>query len=165
MMTESRRNPRRTLRSFTMTIDAPPDEAFPYLCPQREHEYLADWKADIVFSESGYVEEGCIFRTRRPDDAAETVWVVTDHAPAKRRATFVMVTPGSRVGRLSVQCEAIDGEPARCAVTFTYEITALGPDGDRYLDAHFSAEAFEAQMRGYERAWNHYLATGALLGA
>jgi len=154
---------RRITRSYTMAIAAPPDAAFPFLCPRREHEYLPDWKAEILFSESGFAEPGCIFTTRRPGDDAETVWVVTDHDPRKRIVKFVMVTPGSRVGRLTVRCEAMDNAPGSCAVTFTYEVTAISEAGQRYLDEQFTEEQFVAHMRGEERAWNHFLKTGTML--
>lgn len=156
----------RITRSHTMRIDASPDDAFGYLCPRREHEFLKDWKADILFSESGYVEPGCIFRTTNPDDPAATLWIVTDHDPLNHEVRFVMHTPESRVGRLTVRCAPTEGgaEPAaRCTVTFTYEITAITPHGREYLDESFRVEAFESRMRGYEKAWNHFLATGRML--
>jgi hypothetical protein len=151
---------RRITRSHTLTINATPDEAFVYLCPQREHDYLEHWKADILFSESGLVENGCIFRTQRPDDEAATIWIVTEHDPQRHVVRIAMTTPGSRVGRLKVECA--DAGDERCIVTFSYEITAITEAGQRYLDTHFTAEAFTAQMRGYEIAWNHYLKTGRL---
>ena len=154
---------RRVTRSYTMTIEASPEATFPFMCPRREHEYLPDWQADILFSESGFAEEGCIFQTRRDEDPAPTTWVIHAHDPGTREVRFVMVTPDSRVGRLDVVCSAIEGEPDRCHASFTYEMTPIAAHGDRFLDEVFTANNFEAMMQGEERALNHYLATGRML--
>lgn len=153
---------RRVTRSHTMMIEAPPGEAFLYLCPVREHEYLEGWSAEMLFCDSGFAEAGCVFSTKRPDDEAKTVWVIDTHDPDQHIVRFVMVTPGSRVGRLKVVCRPGDDAKAS-AVRFTYEITTIAPAGEVYLDQHFTAEAFEKMMMDYEKAWNHFLRTGEML--
>jgi hypothetical protein len=154
---------RRITRRYAMTIEASAADAFVYMCPRREHEYLPDWKAEIVYSESGYAEAGCIFQTRRDEDPEATTWVIHTHDPRNLEVHFVMVTPGSRVGRLSVVCAPIEGEANRCRATFTYEITPIAEHGDRFLNDVFTAENFEAMMQGEEKALNHFLAKGHML--
>ncbi|MCZ6835684.1 MAG: hypothetical protein O7G85_07920, partial [Planctomycetota bacterium] len=133
---------RRVTRSYVMTIEASPEGAFVYFCPQREHEYLQDWKAQILFSESGFAEPGCIFQTNRPDDPAPTTWVIHAHDPRKLEVHFVMVTPESRVGRLSVICRPLEDQVDRCHVTFTYEMTPIAAHGERFLEEVFTADSF-----------------------
>ena len=58
----------RTVRSYTQRIEAPPDSVFPLLCPVREAEWLAGWSEvlEMVHSDSGLAEDGCVFMTRPP---------------------------------------------------------------------------------------------------
>lgn len=57
---------RRVTYEFTPTNDAPPDRVFPLLCPVREAEWVPDWKYQLIYSQSGFAEEGCVFTT--PND-------------------------------------------------------------------------------------------------
>ena len=47
-----------------------------------------------------------------------------------------------------------------CAVRYTF--TALGPAGAAFVEA-YTESAYVEKMKGWERAINHYLATGEML--
>jgi hypothetical protein len=66
------------------------------------------------------------------------------------------------VGKLEVELES-DGSGGTKA-TVSYEFTSLGPAGDAFLE-EISEEWYKNFMRNWERAMNHYLATGNLLNA
>ena len=50
----------RSLR-FVHRVPAPPAEVFPLLCPVREHDWVEGWQAEVLHSESGVAELGCVF--------------------------------------------------------------------------------------------------------
>ena len=144
---------RRSTFSYVHRIQAAPDVVFPLLCPVREHDYLTDWKADILYSESGVAEEGCVFATPNPE-GSPTTWAITVHDAEAGRIQFVTFTPESRVGRLDVALEP-DGDAT--AITFTYTHTAIDPVGEAFL-AEFTEERFRKKMAAFEASLNRYVA-------
>ena len=150
---------RRASRSYTQVNTAPPAEVFPLLCPVREREWAPGWDCDLVYSSSGYAEDNCVFTTAHPGEP-DTVWTVTEHDPERFRVGFVTVTPGLRAGRIAIRLEANGDGTTTARVTYTF--TALSEAGNRFVDA-FTDEAFAEKMRGWERAINHFLATGTMM--
>jgi Polyketide cyclase / dehydrase and lipid transport len=153
----------RVIRRFTQRIQAPPERVFPLLCPVREAEWLDGWaeRVEIVHSDSGLVEEGCVFRTRAPG-RPETVWVVSRHDPAAGAVEFVRVTTGLLATRLAIGVSE-DGGASRVEIEYTF--TPLGEAGRAELESSFSAEAFARDLRWWEESMNHWLATGERLRA
>ena len=145
-------NHRRATFSYVHCIQAAPEVVFPLLCPVREHDYLPDWRADILYSESGVAEEGCIFVTRNRE-GAPTIWCIIDHDAAAGRIRFVTFTPESRVGQLDIKLEP-DGDMT--AVTFTYTHTAVSPEGEAYL-AELTEERFREKMAAFEASLNGFI--------
>jgi hypothetical protein len=160
-MTPSSVDSGRVVRRFTQRIQAPPERVFPLLCPVREGEWLDGWaeRVEILHSDSGVVEEGCVFRTRAPG-RPETVWVVSRHDPAARVVEFVRVTTGLLATRLAIEVHE-DGGGSRVEIEYTF--TPLGEAGRAELAAKHSAEAFARDMRWWEDSMNHWLATGERL--
>lgn len=152
-------NAGRIVRSYTQFIRGTPDRVFELLCPVREAEWLHGWDYRMVYSESGLAEEGCVF-TSRAEGEAETLWMITRRDAAARVIEFVRFTPGSRVAKLEIAVR--NGEPGCSLVDIRYTFTALTGEGERFLEA-FTQENFEASMRFWEDAMNHYLETGERL--
>lgn len=151
--------PRRVVRSYQQTIEAPPDVVFPLLCPVREAEWLEGWACSMVFSTSGLAEEGAVFTTMNAGEA-DTTWIVTRHDRAAGVVEFTRFTPGSRTCVLQVRVTPFD--TARSHVTVCYAYTSLTSAGDEFLDG-WTEEAFLEAVRFWERSMNHFLATGELL--
>jgi len=154
----------RIVRSYTQRIQAPPESVFPLLCPVREAEWLAGWSdgLEMVHSDSGLAEEGCVFRTRmagRP----ETIWMITRHDPASRVVEFFRVTTTLVAARLRIGVDA-EGEGAS-SVHITYAFTPLSPRGRAFLQENHSEEAFRRDMAWWEDSMNHWLRSGETLPA
>jgi len=148
--------------SFTLHAPAPPERVFPLLCPVREYEWIDGWACDLIHSESGVVEPGCIFATERAGEG-RTIWVTTVHDPVARRIEFVRITPGSHVVvmRLSVAAAA----EGHAEITIAYQVTALDGRGVALLEAarHDGGGVFAQTAAGLERSLQHFLATGTKL--
>lgn len=150
----------RAPRTFTQRIKASPERVFPLLCPVREAEWLEGWTYELLRSESGYAEEGCVFRTAPPGEP-ETIWTVTRHEPGAGRVEFARVTAGLVATRLSIQVTAAgEGESS---VRITYEFTPTSPAGERQVAERHSPKAFRESMEWWERSMNHFLTTGTIL--
>jgi hypothetical protein len=150
---------RRLTRTYVQTIDAPPDDVFPLLCPVREAEWLDDWQYTMLWSRSGLVEEGAVFTT--PGDGEDdTVWVVSRHDPAGRTVEFTRFTPASRVCVLCIRVTPNDRGQSLVDIAYTY--TSISDAGHAFID-RYTEESFREAMRFWEASMNHWLATGERL--
>lgn len=157
------RTPRRVRHGYRQAINATPDTVFPLLCPVREMDWLAGWRPHWVLSASGVAERHCVFQTPGDDgpDAPAAVWVVTRHDPRALQVEMVKVAPGHTVTCLEVSLAPRGSDGTWAEVN--YEFTAIGPAGDRFLDACTPAWYREFMQR-WETAMNHFLETGRALG-
>jgi hypothetical protein len=150
--------PRRIRHSHTQSLIAPPDRVFPLLCPVRETEWAQGWEPKTVISESGLMEQGCLFVT--PDEDAEAVWITVRHDPQAHYLELLKVVPDHTVCRFEITLTP-EAE-GRSAAGIAYTCTALGPAGDAFLDG-FTGAWYREFMEHWETALNHYLEHGTML--
>lgn len=150
----------RIERTWTQRIEAPPERVFPLLCPVREAEWLEGWSYEMIHSESGVAEDGCVFRTGS-DDFPETIWMVTRRSPEEGVVEFVRVTTGLMATRLRVDLEAVEGGATAVHIRYTHTPTTAA--GGAFIDAHDSPAEFELSMGWWERSMNHFIASGQKL--
>ena len=150
---------KRVTRFFCQTIHAAADKVHALICPVREAEWLDGWQYDMIYSETGLIEEGCVF-TSPNEGEADTIWLVTKRDDDNYQTEFTRITPGSRIARLIIGVRP-DGDQ-RAKVDITYVFTALNEAGNRFVD-RFSEENFAKDMRFWEASMNHYLKTGETL--
>jgi hypothetical protein len=140
-----------------MQIDAPPARVFPLLCPVREYEWIESWRCQVLYSESGVAEEGCVFRTNF-EDAGQMTWIVSRYE-APWRIEFSCVVPGSYTMRLKLELSA---HGTGTTLVWTREFTATDPAGERWVAA-YTATQHQAMMEMLARTLKHYLSTGTML--
>lgn len=127
-------------RSGTVHVAAPLRQAFQFFTPDGERLWVPGWSPEYLHPVVGEQCEGAVFRTSAGGE--ETLWMVTRYDPVGGVAEYVRVTPGSRMGTVSIRSEA---ETASTTVVHvTYRVTALSPDGNGVLEA-FDA-GFAAMM-------------------
>ena len=147
--------PYRAKRTARFAVAADPDAVFAMMCPVREYEWEPGWMTTLILSESGLVEEGCIFTTPAgasagsTEESAEAIWVTPFHDPKSRRLTMIKVTPKECVTRLDIAVDENDAGGA--AVTASYEHTALSPQGRAIVDGH-TEPAYARMMEGWRAA-------------
>ena len=107
----------RRSHQHTQLNDAPPDRVFPLLCPVREAEWVPGWKHQMIYSESGVAEDGCVFMTPN-ESGPETVWQVTCYDPSNFRIAFAWVRPGLVATQLRISLSpARAAKPVRTSAT------------------------------------------------
>jgi hypothetical protein len=151
----------RIARTYTWEIPAPPDRVFPLLCPVRESEWIPGWSCDLIYSESGVAEKGCIFKTSFPGEGEE-LWVVARHEPESGRFEALRFIAGSRLVTVEVSLSSADGRAT--TLVWVQTITALDDAGNEYVD-NFSEPAHQARMDALGKMLAHYCETGRMLGA
>jgi hypothetical protein len=151
----------RYVHSGSAAVAAPPDAVFPLLCPIREYEWIDGWSCRLIYSDSGFVEEGCVFETRLPGEGP-TVWVTTRHDPDGRSLEFIRITPGVKVVKMELQ---VDGKGVDTQLWIRYTLTALSEAGNALVDELTASggRALAANTRKLGRLLDHFLSTGTAL--
>jgi Polyketide cyclase / dehydrase and lipid transport len=152
----------RVTRRYVQHIDAPPERVFPLLCPVREREWLHGWteQVEMVHSDSGVAEEGCVFRTA-PPGRPDAVWMIVRHDREQGVVEFARVTTGLLATRLLIHVE--EGGDGASLVRIDYTFTPLGAAGRSLVEERHSEEAFRRDMAWWEASMNHWLRSGGTL--
>lgn len=136
-----------------MAVNHPVETIWPLLCPVREYEWIPVWECELLRSESGFNELGCVFRTEFPAEGGVDTWLTSRFDPHER-IEFVR-TNEQRVIYMTIELTT-EGDGTH--MVWTHHVTALNEDGESYVAQ--KSEAFTAQMSMLERMLVHYLDTG-----
>lgn len=158
-MSDSEFQARRITKTYRQTINSTPEEVFPLLCPVREAEWLDGWQYDMIYSESGLVEEGAIFRTSHEGEE-DTIWIVTKHDSITREIEFARFTNNSRICFLKIDVKPKDGGSSYVGISYAY--TSVTPEGNDFLNRFTDDEFLEAVIF-WEKSMNYFLETGERL--
>jgi hypothetical protein len=148
----------RKKRSFKMTLYGSPEQVFPLLCPTREYDWIETWQCELIYSDSGFAEPGCIFTTSFPADGPKDTWVVSRYEKPVL-IEFVRVNP------LRVICYTITLSRAENGATeadWAQVITGIREEGQQFV-RDLDDEGFTIRMVMVEKMLEHYLVTGAML--
>jgi hypothetical protein len=115
----------------------------------------------MVYSESGFAENGCIFKTHDPEPG-ESIWTVSRYEPANGRIEFVIVDATTCVQKLDIR--VVEAGEGSSDVHWTRTITSVTPQGDPIVDGLIGAE-FDANMAALGAMLEHYCTTGEMLPA
>ena len=72
---------RREFRTAKQLIRGTPDQVFPLLCPVREYDWIDGWDCKVLYTESGFAEDNCIFVTSFPNEGPPETWLVIRYEP------------------------------------------------------------------------------------
>ena len=147
---------KRVTRNYIQTIKAEPSKVHALICPVKEAEWLDGWDYDLIFSQSGFAEAGCVFISRTEGER-ETIWLITRRDDQNCETEFARITPGSRIANLTVRIEAGGNHTSRMHIAYTF--TALTEEGNQFIE-NFTEENFVKDMKFWEASMNHYLETG-----
>jgi len=136
-----------------MTMPARPERVFPLLCPVREYEWLPHWTCDMIHSESGVAEDGCVFQTNFPQDGKMT-WVVSVYEPPAR-IEFTCVVPEIVVMRLKLRVAPMDER--QTILHWRREYLSLSEAGDRHLRDNKTEAAHKEGIASLDRYLREYL--------
>lgn len=136
--------PVRVHSTHRIFVHAPVDKAFHFFTPAGEEIWIHDWRPRYIDPPDGVTRAGMVFTTGEGDE--RTIWVLADFDVERLRSRYVRCTPASRVGFVEIRCTAIDD--GNTEVEVTYSLTALGPTGERHLEA-FEGHRFAAMIEGW----------------
>ncbi len=136
-------------------------EVFPLLCPVREKDWLDGWDFTMIHSISGLVEKGCVFSTPHHGEE-QTLWEVCHHDPANFEVGFVRFTPNKNLVHIHIVVQNETSGKEESKSTINYVFTPLTEEEQESMNTTLEQE-FIQSMTWWEKAINHYLATGLML--
>lgn len=151
--------PFRKVFSYQQHNTATAKKVFPLLCPEREKDWLDGWNYKMIYSQSGLVEQDCVFQTTQNGNAP-TTWMVTKYDQPGKSIEFFRIKPLEYVVKINIDLEDLgDGT---CHSNIAYQYTALTHLQADFIHHHME-EFFTQSMQWWEEAINHYLNTGEIL--
>lgn len=147
--------PIRKRHSYSQHIKAGREVVFPLLCPVSEKNWVPGWNPEKVISNSGVAEHDCIFVTSTEKESS--IWIVSKYDQVNYGLEMYKVTPQHTVGKLEISLEPTSENLTIAHIS--YEFTALDKSGADFL-IEFTEEWYVEFMQGWEKAMNHYIATG-----
>lgn len=152
---------KKSKRSHTVKLYATPDSIFPLLCPVREEEWTVGWEKDtyeLIYSESGFNEEGCIFRTSYPD-GFDKLWVCTIFDKDKHEVEFLVNVKDLVIRKMNILLKA--DENNMTDARFEYTVTAISENGNAIVGK--LDEDIIKSASGLGMMINYYLQNGEKL--
>jgi hypothetical protein len=128
-----------------------PESIFPLLCPVREYEWIPDWKCELIQSRSGYVENGCVFRTNYEGCGGPLTWFTSVYEPS-HKIEFIC-TSQALVSRFDIELVPV---PDGTKMTWTQSYTALDEQGNALLRQR-NDEAFRQMLECRRKQLYDYL--------
>lgn len=150
--------PNRVSYRYEQSINGTVKEIMPLYCPVRELDWCENWNPKAVYSNSGFVEKDCVFITSHGE--TEVTWIVTDYDIEKGHVEMFYHVPGIIVTKLEIQVTPLSDHKTKAVLT--YGKTSLSKIGDKVLE-EFTEDEYRIMMDSWEKAMNHYLATGEML--
>ena len=145
---------KRKLVVFSGTWETTVGELFPLFCPAREADWIPGWDCDLVYTDSGYAEENCIFKTDKSNHAGEALWMFTGYK-VNHDVDFVRVEEDMIVrARITVT----DNNDGTATATWNALHTGLTEKGNEEIDK--LPEENPPQASALVKMIDHYLKKG-----
>ena len=143
---------KRNMHTFSGTFETTVKDLFALFCPTREADWIPGWDCELVYTDSGYAEDNCIFKTDASNAAGDGLWVFTKFE-ANRHIEFVRVQQ-DLVTRVCITVD--DNGDGAATATWSVISTGLTEKGNEQVEG-MSAEA---HSRPLVEMIEHYLKTG-----
>ncbi len=148
----------RVTRSFEQIWMAEPGRTFSLLGPAEEAKWAQGWAPTALYPHTDPAVQDAVFLTAHEPD--RKIWVLFEWDRAARRVGYFNVLPGSHATTIRISLKTGAEKTTRATVTYVW--TGLSEAGNAWVAQH-TPQRFEAEMRNWQDAINHYLRTGTLL--
>lgn len=143
----------RVKHTEVFQIGQPVDVLFPLFSPEGEKSWVPGWDYKNIMG-SNELHEDYIFTTAKHDHAAgDSVWLVKRYQPESHYVEFYKVEAESKVGIITVKCQALSG--TKTSVSVSYEYIALNDSGDDFITS-FTFEKYSEFIGEWKRLLEAY---------
>ena len=145
-----RLSPVRAIRTATIHVALPPDQASPLFTPVGEKPWSPGWQYTPVLPADGSTELNMVFTTGH-----NTVWTMVVDDRVNHTVGYVHSNQDA-LARIDVHC-APGSTPNTSDVTVTYTVTGMTKMGHHIVESRFSEEAYRKEMADWEKQIAEYL--------
>ena len=157
---------RREHVTHEMTISGDIDECFLLACPVAELKWIDGWEFDLIYSQSGRNETGCVFAEpssglsmlRMP--GASTVWYTTRYDTERHVFQALWMTRDLTIANWEIRMTDLGGGQTRVRWSLAY--VGLGEAGNRLLNEAGLDQRMKRGLRFLATSLKHYVETGEL---
>jgi hypothetical protein len=147
-----------TTKIYTHKCFAKSKEVFSLLFSVQQLEWIPRWEYEMIYSQSGFTEEGCLFKTKALFDN-EIIWIATKWDTKNFIANFVGIVSDSLVVKLNISSR--DDLDDSANVKWEFIFRAISEKGNAIITN--TEEKFNQIMSELEKALNNLLETEKLL--
>jgi hypothetical protein len=162
-------NAKRKSFEYRQLYNGTREKVFPLLCYKKEYEWIPGWQAIQVFSNSGYMEEGCAFISYLRDlpewshigKTAEMNWFV--HAYDKENYYIESANFVKDAFILKFSIRLIEEEKGKTTAVFSHMYTGLTEGGNKLIDKVINEEYYVKGQQFLEKCMNYFLDNGKII--
>ena len=157
---------RRQGVAHEVVINGDVDQCFALACPVAELRWVDDWRFDLIYSDSGINETGCVFVEASTGLAvlrcadASTYWYSTRFDVQRHRFEAIWITRDLSIARWEVGMTDLGQGQTRVNWSLVY--TGLSPRGDRIISEPGLEQRAENVLRYLATSLKHYVETGTM---
>ena len=156
----------RQKTEYTIDISGDVDRCFALACPVAELLWIDGWTFDLIYSQSGKNEPGCVFlepssglsMLRSP--GAHTYWYTTRYCTEQHEFDAVLLTRDLTVGHWQIRMADLGDGQTRVRWRLTY--TGLGPEGNRIVREPALSTRMRQALAFLAASMKHYVETGSV---
>jgi hypothetical protein len=138
----------RKTQLYRHLLPVRPAKVFAQLCPTRECDWIDGWTCTLLYTQSGYAEDKCIFSTDASNGLGPGLWIFTQYVP-DRRVALVRLINDHLVKHMSIELE--DNGDGTTTSVWTLTFTALTAIGDGIVNGLPDQDAgFQRVLQGLD---------------
>ena len=122
---------KRRFFQYGGTFETTMDTLFPLFCPTREADWIPDWSAALIFTESGWAEEKAIFSTPEDSVFGKGLWTITEY----RKNDLIEFCYLQEDLFTFVRLFAVDNNDGTVTATWNTTVTAVTEKGNSLIDS------------------------------
>lgn len=155
----------RVVASHNEIIKASPGKIFALLCPVQEYKWIDKWDCEIIYSDSGGVENNCIFKEHKTgpvlfESDIPTYWTVSYYDPMNYKVQFVLMSDHIAISKIDVDIKDIGS--GRLSASMAIIITAICEEANNKINKSTQNKA-NMYLTVLGKSLKHYCESGEML--
>ncbi len=145
----------RIIKTHKIKLNADAKTVFLLLCPAKEADWIEGWDkiCNIIYTESGIAEEGCVFETNKQPEG-KAIWICSHYNFNNTTIEYIKHVENKAI--IKWKMEVKEDSQNASSILVNYNITGLTDEGNEYA-TNFMEVTFPIFMKSIEDGINHYI--------
>jgi hypothetical protein len=155
----------RVMASHNEIIKGSPGKIFALLCPVQEYKWIDKWDCEIIYSDSGGVENNCIFIEDKTgpvlfESDIPTYWTVSYYDQTNYNVQFVLMSDNIAITKINVEIKDIGADKSSASLVII--ITAMCEEANNKIHKSTQNKA-NMYLTVLGKSLKHYCESGEML--